>query len=156
MRRNLASATLAALLSGPAVADVPPSLPEPTLDAACAPLLGIWQRTTPRNSRFDSVWTLLMVDSAQVTRLTYNDLANGQYYEARSDIYGLRCTSAAGGKLDVEFLARPGDPSGWIMQVAFQGATFTTTEQTTYDRRGPPDPDWKPETYTVTYRKLLP
>lgn len=155
----------AAVLAGSAPAEVSAG-PKPTIDPACLPLLGVWHRVEPAQERVETmwtIWTILAIDSSsEATAMTYTEYgyagtAKGTiYYEAGTQKFQIRCTAHGNGMLTAEFLGPPDSQLGWSIDVVLNGDSFTTSDKTAYAGPWPPPPDWKPETYSVTYEKVLP
>mgnify|MGYP000858979675 CR=1 FL=1 len=152
---NLFAAALsAALACSTALADVLPEPPSDPIPESCKPLIGVWQRTTPEVTRWASTWTFLVVDSRIATKLYYIDEGKGVNVQAQTAIFYITCTPGADGMMTIGFSSASDEEGGSAMDIALDGDSFTTTEQTVYDRPGAPDPNWKPETYTVTYKRI--
>ena len=152
---RLAAVTfVAALACSIARADVVPEPPVDPIPESCKPLIGVWQRMTPEVTRWATTWTFLVVDSRLATKLYYVDEGQGVNVQAQTAPYYITCTPGADGMLTIGLTSASDEEGGSSMEIKLAGDSFTTTDQTVYDRPGPPDPDWKPETYVVTYKRI--
>ncbi len=146
--------TAAALAWSAALADVVPEPPIDPVPETCKPLIGVWQRTTPEITRWMTTWTFLVVDSRIATKLYYMDEGKGVNVQAQTATFYISCTPQADGTLNISLSSATDEEGGSSMDIKLAGDSFTTTDQTVYDKPGPPDPDWKPESYAVTYKRI--
>jgi hypothetical protein len=144
----------AALAGSAALADVAPEPPIDPIPESCKPLIGVWQRTTPEITRWMTTWTFLVVDSRLATKLYYMDEGKGVNVQAQTAIFHITCTPGANGTLTIDLSSASDEEGGSSMDITLAGDSFTTTDQTVYDQPGAPDPNWKPETYSVTYKRI--
>lgn len=152
MRRILFTAALATFAAGTAAADVPPPPVENPLGEACTPFIGVWHRVEPRVTRGGSDWWIVAIDSERAVLIDYSNQSNVNI-KADAMPFALTCTANADGTVTLDFT---GDGK---MKVALtvkpvDETTFTTTEESSYLNAGPPDPDWKPEQLTITWKRI--
>lgn len=151
-----AAIALSVLFSGAALADVAPSPPVDPIPETCKPFIGIWQRTTPEVGRSMAAWTILVIDSSRVTMLYYVDEGSGVNVQAQTGLFNIGCEPAEGGVTNLAFSTATDEEGEFGMEVKLSGDSFTSTEQSSYNEPGPPPADWKPETVTVTWKRIVP
>lgn len=153
---RLAIALAAVAFSSTALADVAPSPPVDPIPESCRPFIGVWQRATPEVSRGLAAWTILAIDSSRVTMLYYADEGKGVNVQAQTALFHIGCTPAEDGVTNLAFSTATDEEGEFGMEVKLAGDSFTTAEQTSYSEPGPPPADWKPETVTVTWKRIVP
>lgn len=153
MRRFSSLSLCAALaLTGTASADIPPPVPEDPLGEACQPFIGIWHRVEPRHTRSAKTWWVVAIDSQHVTVLNYDNQENINIH-AEAISFQLECTKNADGTTLLA-LTNDAEMSTALTATLVDETTFTTPEETSYLSAGPPDPNWKPETITITWKRI--
>jgi hypothetical protein len=154
MKPFAAALSAAALAWSAALADVAPEPPIDPIPETCKPLIGVWQRTTPEITRWMTTWTFLVVDSRLATMLYYMDEGQGVNVQAQTATFYITCTPGPNGTMTIDLSSATDQEGSASMAITLSGDSFTTTEQTVYDQPGAPDPNWKPEPYTVTYKRI--
>lgn len=156
MKRTVATLIAATFAAFTARADVAPEPPVDPIPESCKPLIGVWQRITPEVTRWMTTTTFLAVDSRLATKLYYMDEGEGVNVQVQTATFHIACTPQADGTLNVSLSSATDEEGGSAMDITLAGDSFTTTDQTVYDQPGAPDPNWKPESYTVTYKRIAP
>lgn len=142
----------AVLLSGAALADIPPPVPENPLDADCAPFVGVWAPTTPELSRGGSRTMVLAVGSEKASVIVYNN-QSGVFMEPMAETGGLACEATADGVTVLTFTG-PNEVTIELTAKLAGETTFTTSREAAYLEPGPPPEGWKPETVTTTWVRI--
>lgn len=134
-------------------ADVAPEPPMNPIPEACKPFIGIWQRTEPERTRWQDTWEVLVIDSQRVIKVYYMNQKDVNI-EAQTALFNLSCTPVDGELIQLDMPTATDEEGHITMVVKLDGDSFTSTAETFYDQPGPPPPDWKPTTYTVTWKRI--
>ena len=145
--------TAALVLAGTALADIPPPEPENPLGEVCQPFIGVWSRVEPQHTRGGKTWRVVAIDSDNATVVNYGNQENINI-QAEGLPFVLTCTKNADGTVTLDF-AGDREMKLALTVTPVDETTFTTTEESSYLQAGPPDPDWKPETLTITWKRLF-
>lgn len=149
MRSKLALA--AVLLTGAALADIPPPPPDDPLGPDCQPFLGVWTPSGPDVSRGWTGWRVIAIGSEKASVIKYVNLQDVNM-QVEGDDARLTCEATADG-LTVLTFALSHDK--FILSARLMSETTFTTEKTSsYTQPGPPPEDWKPETITTTWTRI--
>lgn len=144
-------ALFGALLSGVALADIPPPPPDDPLGPDCQPFLGIWTPSGPDVSRGATRWQVIAVGSEKAALIDYTNLQDVNVMLSGGNA-ALTCTATAEGVTVLTFTM--GDNDFDLTARLTSETTFTTERQSTYNYPGPPPPDWKPETITTMWTRI--
>ena len=151
MMRLLKTLALAAAFAGAASADIPPPEPENPISETCQPFIGIWTRDVPTHSRRQYSWQVVAIDSNSATILSYNNQDNVNI-EASALDFTLTCAK------DGEAVKLVFEKDGWgtyeLAATPLAEDSFTTTEMSQDLSNGAPDPDFKPQPITVTWKRI--
>jgi hypothetical protein len=149
MKTLLACAAM--MLTGAALADIPPPPPEDPLGPDCQPFLGVWTPSIPETSRNATRWQVIAVGSEKASLVEYINLQDVNMMLSAGEA-ALTCTATSDGVTVLTF--KMGDNDFDLTARLTSEASFTTERQSTYNYPGPPPADFKPETIVTTWTRI--